>query len=230
MATDQAAYFDVDHTITRTGTLRSFLDFYAADPRGRFVAQRVAGLERAVAATHDRVTLHRLFVEAFAGETWSGLERAGADWFADFAVRDGFTPSVIERMRRHQDLGHRAVFVSGSWWPCLAPIAAHFGVTEVLCTMPVVVRDQVTGEMVRAMVSDTKATAVRDHAAQHSIDLARSIAYGDDESDLPLLRTTGRAVVVGGDPVLLGWAANRRGSVEVLDAQRIPVVSSEVGQ
>jgi phosphoserine phosphatase len=79
-------------------------------------------------------------------------------------------------------------------------------------------------------VSETKATAVREHAAQHSIDLARSIAYGDDESDLPLLRTTGRAVVVGGDPVLLGWAANRRGSVEVLDAERVSVVSSEVGQ
>lgn len=52
-----------------------------------------------------------------------------------------------------------------------------------------------------------KAQRVRDHAAEHGIDLAASYAYSDSESDLPLLRAVGHPVAVNPDVPLAKVAA-----------------------
>jgi phosphoserine phosphatase len=60
-----------------------------------------------------------------------------------------------------------------------------------------------------------KADAMRELAAREGIDLARSWAYSDSESDLPMLRAVGHPVAVNPDAVLArvareeGWAVLR---------------------
>jgi phosphoserine phosphatase len=60
-----------------------------------------------------------------------------------------------------------------------------------------------------------KADAIRELAGAEGIDLARSWAYSDSESDLPMLRAVGHPVAVNPDAVLArvareeGWAVLR---------------------
>jgi HAD superfamily hydrolase (TIGR01490 family) len=46
---------------------------------------------------------------------------------------------------------------------------------------------------------EKKAEIIRLHAAQHGIDLSRSLALGDSEADLPMLRTVGRPIATNPD-------------------------------
>ncbi len=66
-----------------------------------------------------------------------------------------------------------------------------------------------TGRAVRTCHGAGKAEAVRELAVQHAIDLARSTAYSDSASDLPLLETVGSPVAVNPDRALRRVADER---------------------
>lgn len=57
------------------------------------------------------------------------------------------------------------------------------------------------------MIGSVKGRAARATAAVRGFDLAECSAYGDHSSDLELLASVGRPVVVGEDPVLADHAA-----------------------
>ena len=57
------------------------------------------------------------------------------------------------------------------------------------------------------MYREGKVAALENYAAGHALDLATSWAYSDSESDLPMLRAVGNAVVVNPDPELTAIAA-----------------------
>jgi HAD superfamily hydrolase (TIGR01490 family) len=67
-----------------------------------------------------------------------------------------------------------------------------------------------TGRSIRPLHGEAKAEAVRELAAAEGIDLARSIAYSDGFSDLPLLEAVGSAVAVNPDRRLRRAARERR--------------------
>jgi phosphoserine phosphatase len=64
-----------------------------------------------------------------------------------------------------------------------------------------------------------KAQAIRELAAREGIDLARSWAYSDSESDLPMLRAVGHPVAVNPDSTLARVA--RHEGWEVLRFERL---------
>lgn len=68
-------------------------------------------------------------------------------------------------------------------------------------------RGELTGEVLAPMIGETKGRAVRLTAPLAGLDLAGSWAYGDHESDLPMLAAVGHPVAVGDDPQLAAHAA-----------------------
>lgn len=131
------AAFDVDGTLTRRDCVVPFL-------------VRVGGRRALVAAAlrnpllllftalgrGDRDRLKALVVGRLVrGRRAADLERIGKT----FAVEDiarWLRPDTVMRLRNHQRLGHRVVFVSASLAPYLGPLAHEVigGVDAVLCT------------------------------------------------------------------------------------------------
>jgi 3-deoxy-D-manno-octulosonate 8-phosphate phosphatase (KDO 8-P phosphatase) len=91
-------------------------------------------------------------------------------------------------------IGRRAgllfALVSGENGPCLDQIAAKFGVDDVFGGCK------------------DKATAVRDFAARHDLDLSEVCYIGDDLNDVPALEICGLAVApAGAEPAAVAAAA-----------------------
>ena len=120
-----------------------------------------------------------------------------------------FNKRVLTTLRRHHRAGEVIVLVSGSFPPCLDPIAAFVCADLVLCSRPQVREGRYTGDLAVPMVGERKAAAVRAEAAARGIALEHSLAYGDHLSDLPLLDLVGHPVVVGDDPSLRDLAIRR---------------------
>lgn len=212
----RCAFFDLDETLIRRKSMTSFLEHYAdtvANALGAAAERELRGraarlARRAAGARHRRAALNRDYYRLFRGHPYEGLRAAGRDWFAGQLGRgDLFHPGVRRALAEHRDRGFRIVLVSGSFAPCLEPIAEHVG-ADLVVGADVLERDGLlTGEIRRPVIGRGKAVAARRVLDRFGASPRESYAYGDHISDLPMLRTIGHPVVVGTGGSLARYAA-----------------------
>ncbi|MCX5130367.1 HAD family phosphatase [Streptomyces sp. NBC_00347] len=202
------AFFDVDETLITIKSLLRFLTYHfdndGADPD--HAVQAKESLLRQLAAGAPREVLNRSYYRSFRGSCPQELARSGRHWFDSEVARGGlFHAPVRRRLESHRAAGRGIVLVSGSFFPCLGPIAEHVNAHQVLCTSAHTEAGVLTGEITDPVIGDEK--AVRANRLMRSLGIRPidCFAYGDDASDLPLLRAVGNPVVVGNDPVLQAW-------------------------
>ncbi|MEU4159363.1 HAD-IB family hydrolase [Actinoplanes sp. NPDC026670] len=204
------AFFDVDETLVDTKSMFDFLRFHLAaqGDDGTRYAEQAGGLRRAAASGVPRSEINRAYYRLFAGESWSGLLAEGARWYAELLTRpEPFLAEGLAALRLHQAAGHLIVLVSGSFRPCLDPVAAHLGADVVLCTEPLTDGSgRLTGEVAAPMIGDNKRDAVLGLIAERRADPARCFGYGDHSSDLAFLAEVGHPTVIGRDPDLTAVA------------------------
>lgn len=206
-----AAFFDVDGTLTTVTSMFRFLEYrFAVEgrPPSAYLLERKRLRDMTLAGV-PRFETNKEYFRSFKGLAEAEVAELGVEWFrTELGLGGFFNPVAVEAFYRHAAAGERTVLVSGSFAACLDPIAAHLGADVVLCSRPEIVDGRYTGEAA-PMIGAEKAVAVR----KLGIDLAEASAYGDHESDLPMLEAVGRPVVVGDDPAMTGLAATRGWSV-----------------
>ncbi|MFB7244249.1 HAD-IB family hydrolase [Streptomyces populi] len=207
-----AAFFDVDETLIAVKSMFRFLRYHLAaigSPPAAYsaVTDELRGL---VAAGASREEVMRAYYRVYAGQRAADLSATGRDWFRhELGAGDLFLPAGLRAFREHGRRGDLTVLVSGSFAPCLDPLADRLGATAVLATRLETVDGVHTGELVTLMLGRDKADATRAFLREHGIAPADCSAYGDHASDLPMLLAVGDPVVVGDDPELVRHAAAR---------------------
>ena len=92
---------------------------------------------------------------------------------------------------QHRAAGRDVVLVSASGEEIVRPIASLLGIEHVIATRMAVADGRYTGEIEFYAAGEAKVEAVQQLAAEPGYDLARSYAYSDSISDLPLLSAVG---------------------------------------
>ncbi|MFE9493209.1 HAD family hydrolase [Streptomyces collinus] len=197
--TRRIAFFDVDETLLAGKTLREFWHAHAA----RLVGEGwTPGVPRTSGA--DRETLNRAYFAHFAGARRSSFDEAARQWYAQF--RSGphaYLTETLDALCRHQGEGDEVVLVTGSGVALARPVAEDLGVRHVLATEQLAdAAGVLTGEVRRPMIGAAKQDAAAALIRRFGVRARDCWAYGDHESDLPLLSLVGHPVVVGDDPVL----------------------------
>lgn len=212
--TNAAAFFDLDKTLIegssgvhfaraafRHGMIsrRQLLGDLRENIRFRLHGSTDAGSE----ALRQRV------LDAIAGTPARDLRRMSADVMA--GVLPLIYPQMLIEAHDHQDSG-RLVFIVTAASHEMAEMLAHvLGLDGGIGTRSRVRDGVYTGEPEGPFTYRTgKATAIRAVAAERAIDLGRSYAYSDSESDLPMLELVGHPVAVNPDSAL-ERAARERG-------------------
>jgi HAD superfamily hydrolase (TIGR01490 family) len=210
--TKRIAFFDVDETVITAKSMFEFLRFHlaAAGDDGGEYEERVTAL-RALARTAERSEVNRAYYRYYAGTNWAELLAQGIAWYAEYRVTPGaFVAAGRAAVARHRAAGDRIVLVSGSFLPCLRPVADEFGADQVQCTEPVIdPAGRLTGEVLAPMIGLAKGAAVSAVTTALGARRADTYGYADHASDLDMLRAVGNPTVVGHDPVLLAYAAEK---------------------
>lgn len=203
----RAAFFDVDETLLGTKSMTAFWTLWATTPEGRRRGRAFEALLERLHAGLPRTEANRAWFRLFAGVPVARFEQVAAEWYA--RTRSGPRAAVTaaqEALRRHRERGDAVVLVSGSAWPLLAGVARDFGAELTLCTRQSAVGGVLTGEVDAPLIGPAKALAVRRTLASCGMDPGACHAYGDDPTDLPMLRSVRRPAVIARDPALARWA------------------------
>lgn len=129
-----------------------------------------------------------------------GENRRHIDFIASQVIKvngDNVYKYSRDRIKWHQDMGHKVFFISGSPDFLVEKMAEKYKVDEYRATEYLVDEDEnFTGEIIKMWDLVNKKRAINDFVKAYDIDLDRSFAYGDTTGDLSMLRMVGNPIAI----------------------------------
>jgi len=142
------------------------------------------------------------------------FEKGAESFYRDY-LKPRLAPNIVQKVREHHAAGHLLVLISASVRYLLEPVARDLKFGHLLCTDLEKGSDGLlTGKPDGPVCIDGhKKVSAEKIARDSGIDLARSYAYGNHHSDIPLLETVGNPFAVEPTPQLADVAVKRQWTV-----------------
>jgi HAD superfamily hydrolase (TIGR01490 family) len=154
-----------------------------------------------------------------------GFDKEQADSALTWLLHEYLLPTqredVFNRLRDHQEKGHKVIIISGMLMPCAEIFRDHIGADGAIGTQPEFRNGRYTGKTIPPLISGkTKAEKVNEliRARGWVVDWASSYAYGDSFTDQYMLNLVGNPVAVYPDFKLHAVATEKHW--EVLGTQK----------
>ncbi|AKH83220.1 inhibition of morphological differentiation protein [Streptomyces sp. CNQ-509] len=208
-----AAFFDLDKTvIAKSSTLTFTRSFYHGGLMNRRAVLRSAYSQFIYllgGADHEQTERMR----AYLSNLCRGWNVAQVSDIVAETLHDLIDPIIYDEaaslIEDHHLAGRDVVIVSSSGAEVVEPIGELLGADRTIATRMVVEDGRYTGEIDYYAYGPAKAEAVRELAYAEGYDLARSYAYSDSITDVPLLETVGHPYAVNPDRALRREAEQR---------------------
>jgi fatty acyl-CoA reductase len=155
----------------------------------------------------SRAHFNRAFYKNYAGWKPARARHLGQESFPGFTLSRIY-PGALACLRKHKQMGHRVVLLSGALDFLLDPLRDL--ADDVLCASLAEEDGVYTGELSGAPVAgEARARMLASYARKRGVDLRHSYAYADSISDLPMLEAVGNPVAVNPDRRLASAARER---------------------
>ncbi len=218
----QMAAFDLENTIIASNVVAtySWLATRRLGPadRVRFVGRTLMEAPSLLAQDRkDRSDFLRAFYRRYEGAPVEELRQDALEHFSDLLLTRSF-PDAVRRVRRHRELGHTTVLITGALDIVIEPLRPLFD--HVVCARLGTRIDDDGVEVLTGHLDEVPPTAearariLTDMCADLDLDPRQSVAYADSSSDLPMLEAVGFPVAVNPEPRLASIARKRGWLVE----------------
>lgn len=216
------AVFDLENTIIASNVVATW-SWLATRRLG--TAERVRFVGRALAEApsllaqdrRDRSDFLRSFYRRYEGAPLDELRVDAVEHFSDLLLTRSF-PDAVRRVRRHRELGHRTVLITGALDVVIEPLRPLFD--DVVCARLGTRTDDdglevLTGHLEEVPpTAEARARILTDLCEREGLDPRQAVAYADSSSDLPMLEAVGFPVAVNPEPRLASIARKRGWLVE----------------
>jgi len=142
-------------------------------------------------------TMARILISFYRGQPYAPFVE-GAQSYYEEVIRPHLAPNIVARVREHKAEGHTLVLISAGIRYLLKPVVQDLGFHRLICTDLEVGPDGIlTGRTKGPICTDNyKKEHAQKLADELYMDLATSHAYGNHQSDIPLLELVGHAYAV----------------------------------
>jgi len=209
-----AAFFDLDKTvIAKSSALAFSRSFYQGGLINRRAVLRSAYAQFVyLAGGADADQMERM--RTYLSELCVGWDLTQVRDIIAETLHELIDPLIYDEaadlIEEHHLAGRDVVIVSTSGSEVVTPIGDLLGADRVIATRMAVDDDgRYTGEIDFYAFGENKAEAMREFAEAENIDLARSYAYSDSGTDIPMLAAVGHPHAVNPDRALRKEAAAR---------------------
>ncbi len=179
------AAFDFDGTITYRDTLLPFFRYVTGLPKTCFkLAIQSPTLIGFATGKYTRQDVKEKFLTRFFKEMSAEELREKGEAYAKGPLMDKLKPEAVQRLRWHQEKGHRCILVSANLDVYLEPWHRLMGFDELICSQLEVVDGRMTGKLVgNNCWGPEKEVRVRKQVGTGHL----LYAYGDSRGDAELL-------------------------------------------
>jgi len=208
-----AAFFDLDKTIiARSSALAFSRPFYQGGLISRRSVLRSAYGQFVFlvgGADHDQMERMREYMSSLVVGWPVATVRDIVSETLHTIVDPMIYAEAVTLVDEHHLAGRDVVIVSSSGEEVVEPIGEMLGADRALGTRMQVEDGRYTGVIDSYLYAEAKAEAIRSLADEQGYDLARSYAYSDSVTDLPMLEAVGHPYAVNPDRALRREAAAR---------------------
>lgn len=190
---NQGAFFDLDETIYRGKSLLEFaLSVGLLDS-----LSSLTNLTHNSSSKPSRIEANREYYRLWKGRDTHSMNKLGAQWASSrIDGQNPFNEHVVNRLMDHKQKGCKIIVVTGSPESIIRPLLRDFPVDNFLFPLQEVKNCIYTGGLIDQCIGSFKAERIKQYASAHQINLNKSFAYGDDLTDVPMLKTVGHPTVV----------------------------------
>lgn len=210
----RAAFYDFDGTLASSNVVTRYA-FFAKNHPSRIIAfLRYTKLLATVPFwigldIYSRRLFNQIFYREYRGFEEDWLRQQSEKMF-DRDIIPKVYPGAESLLEADRKAGFRLVLVSGGLDFALAPAVRHFGFDDVICNRLVYQQGVATGEIAPPLLAEQeKLAAIERFCREYNVDTARSKAYSDSYSDVPMLEAVGLPVAVNPDRRLQRVASQR---------------------
>ena len=215
----------VDIAVSPGGLMRFATKLVVMDVDSTLIQQEViellgakAGMQSEIAKITEAAMRGELDFEGSLRARVSLLKGLPASVLEDVQSEITLTPGARTLVRTLKKLGHHIALVSGGFEPVIAPLATELGIDHMRANNLQITDGKLTGELVGPVIDRAgKATALRDFAAEHNVDLDQTIAIGDGANDLDMIAIAGMGIAFNAKPAVKA-AADSSVSAPYLDS------------
>ena len=215
----------VDIAVSPGGLMRFATKLVVMDVDSTLIQQEViellgakAGVQSEIAKITEAAMRGELDFEASLRARVALLKGLPETVLSDVQSEITLTPGARTLVRTLKKLGHHIALVSGGFEPVIAPLAAELGIDHVRANNLEIIDGKLTGALVGPVIDRAgKATALRDFAAEHNVDLEQTIAIGDGANDLDMIAIAGMGIAFNAKPAVKA-AADSSVSAPYLDS------------
>jgi len=215
----------VDIAVSPGGLMRFATKLVVMDVDSTLIQQEViellgakAGVESEIAKITESAMRGELDFEASLRARVALLKGLPVSVLEDVLSEITLTPGARTLVRTLKRLGHHIALVSGGFEPVIAPLATELGIDHIRANNLKISDGKLTGELVGPVIDRAgKATALRDFAAEHNVDLDQTIAIGDGANDLDMIAIAGMGIAFNAKPAVKA-AADSSVSAPYLDS------------
>ncbi|ASY10630.1 phosphoserine phosphatase SerB [Candidatus Planktophila lacus] len=215
----------VDIAVSPGGLMRFATKLVVMDVDSTLIQQEViellgakAGVQSEIAKITESAMRGELDFEASLRARVALLKGLPSSVLVDVQSEITLTPGARTLVRTLKKLGHHIALVSGGFEPVIAPLANELGIDHMRANNLEIADGKLTGELVGPVIDRAgKATALRDFAAEHNVDLDQTIAIGDGANDLDMIAIAGMGIAFNAKPAVKA-AADSSVSAPYLDS------------
>ncbi len=215
----------VDVAVSPGGLMRFATKLVVMDVDSTLIQQEViellgakAGVQSEIAKITDAAMRGELDFEASLRARVALLKGLPAAVLMEVQSEITLTPGARTLVRTLKKLGHHIALVSGGFEPVILPLAAELGINHIRANNLAITDGKLTGELVGPIIDRAgKASALRDFAADHNVDLEQTIAIGDGANDLDMIAIAGMGIAFNAKPAVKA-AADSSVSAPYLDS------------
>ena len=194
-----AAFFDFDDTLIDSNSSKIGFKWLYENKlisRGFLIKTVIWGILYKFRIISD-ITMANSLIKFYKNRKLEYFEKKANDFY-DNLIKPRLVPEMVKKVDEHKKAGHYLVIVSGSIRYYLEPVAKDLGFDNIISTDLEVGSDGVlTGKPIgKICLNDYKRELAEKLAAKMDFDLPNSYAYGDSESDIPLLQLVGNPIAV----------------------------------
>jgi HAD superfamily hydrolase (TIGR01490 family) len=139
----------------------------------------------------------RVLISFYRNKPFAPFDAGSQDYYEQ-VIKPHLAPNITARVMDHKRKGHILVLISAGLRYLLKPVARDLGFHHLICTDLEVGPDGIlTGRTLGPICTDNRKRELANKLAYDlDMDLSSSFAYGNHQSDIPLLELVGHAHAV----------------------------------